>query len=59
MQKLAGNFSVTFRGIVFLAVSRTVLWTTGTGIEKPAGSEATVYAVHITPFFAFGVVWPW
>ncbi|MBI2064837.1 MAG: hypothetical protein HYT62_02145 [Candidatus Yanofskybacteria bacterium] len=48
MQSLKGNFNITFYGIPLLFVSKSVLTS-----EK--GSRATVYSVHITPLFAFGV----
>lgn len=47
MQNLKGKFDITFHGIPLLFVSRSILTS-----EK--GNAATVYSIHVTPFFAFG-----
>ena len=47
MQNIKGNFDITFLGIPILFVSKSVL-------TPENGKIATVYAIHITPFFSFG-----
>ena len=47
MQNIKGRFDITFYGIPLVFVSKFVLTS-----EK--GDVATVYSIHITPFFAFG-----
>jgi len=49
-QHMKGNFDISFYGIPLIFVSKSVLIP-----ERIGGSVATVYSVHITPWFAFGV----
>ena len=46
-QNLRGNFDIKLFGIPLLFVSKSVL-------TPGLGRTATVYAVHITPWFSFG-----
>ncbi len=55
MQNIKGQFDITFRGTILLAVSKSVL-TAEESNGKPAHSVAVVYSVHLTPLLAFGFV---
>lgn len=49
MQKVRGEFDITFLGIPLLFVSKTVL-------KSDNGAIAEMYSFHLTPWFAFGFV---
>jgi len=48
-EHMKGTFDISFYGIPILFISKSVLTPQRTG-----GRVATVYSVHITPWFAFG-----
>jgi len=48
MQEITGGFDTKIFGTRFFFVSKTVL-------NSNNGNRATVYSIHLTPFFAFGV----
>lgn len=49
MQKVKGEFDITFLGIPLLFVSKTTL-------KSENGSVAELYSLHLTPFIAVGFV---
>lgn len=55
MQNIKGQFNITFRGTIFLAVSKSVL-TAEESNGKPAQSVAVVWSIHLTPLIAIGFV---
>ncbi len=49
-QEMKGTFDISFYGFPLLFVSRSVLTP-----ARKGGRMATVYAIHVTPWIAFGI----